>query len=145
MKKKEEKSGGRLIGNERIIEKTGAGGETGNAAKDDEISGRRKFLKMLGLGGLAAGALGILGLSNAKEVLAAPLKKIKKGNGDGLNTPEKGAGIPTGPLKNHRWMNWMDPSQYIKDGWNHWQDTIQNPLHARIFHDKFYRIKKNKT
>ena len=143
MKKKEEKADEEAMKNERKIEKTGARDRTGNVVKDDEISGRRKFLKMLGLGGLAAGALGILGLSNAKEVLAAPVKKIKKVNDGGdLDAPEKNTGVPTGPLKNHRWMNWMNPSQYIKDGWDHWQDTIQNPLHARIFHDKFYRIKK---
>ncbi|MCL6119526.1 MAG: twin-arginine translocation signal domain-containing protein, partial [Deltaproteobacteria bacterium] len=78
MKKKEEKADEEAMKNERKIETTGARDETGNVVKDDEISGRRKFLKMLGLGGLAAGALGILGLSDAKDVLAAPLKKAKK-------------------------------------------------------------------
>ena len=116
--------------------------ETEDGIKYKEKTGRRKFLKMIGLGGLAASAFGILGISGSKEVLAAdPLKKVK-GNGGGLSTPEKGTGVPTGPLKNQRWMNWMDPSQYIKDGWDHWQNTIQNPLNARVFHDKFYLIKK---
>ena len=50
--------------------------ETEDGIKDKEKTGRRKFLKMIGLGGLAASALGILGISGSKEVLAAvPLKK----------------------------------------------------------------------
>ncbi len=111
--------------------------------KDEEESKRRKFLKMLGLGGLAAAIGGAVGLSKSKELLAAPLKKAqKKSKKVGHNTPEKGTGVPTGPLKNHRWMGWMNPSQDVDDGWNHWEDTIQNPLHAREWHDRFYQIEE---
>lgn len=114
---------------------------TNNIGNGGEKSGRRKFLKMLGLGGLSSVIAGGLGLSKPKDVFASPLKK-GRGKKSGLNTPEKSTGVPTGPLKNHRWANWLNPSQYVNDGWDHWQNTIQNPLHARTFHDKFYRIKE---
>jgi tetrathionate reductase subunit B len=101
---------------------------------------RRKFLKIMGLGGLAATGIGASIFSLPKKILAAPLKrKALKRSSD---VPEKGTGVPTGPLKNHRWMNWLNPSQSVEDGWEHWQGTIQNPLHAKEYHDKFYEIKE---
>ena len=69
--------------------------------KEDAEKGggtRRNFLKMLGLGGLTAAAVGgASGLLKTKDASAA----VKKASGKkgGHNTPEKGTGIPTGPLK----------------------------------------------
>lgn len=113
-----------------------------NGEKTSEKSGRRKFLRMLGLGGLGAYAYGIIGMSKSKEALAVPLKHGKRQSG--LNTREKGTGIPTGPLKNHRWAGWTNPSQDVKDGWNEWMKTIENPHNLPIWHDRFYTIKDSK-
>jgi tetrathionate reductase subunit B len=108
-----------------------------------EGGSKRNFIKMLGLGGLAAAVGGAAGLSNASKAAAAALKKgnAKK---SGHNSPEKGSGIPTGALKNHRWMGWMNPSQDVKDGWNEWMRTIENPHNLPIWHDNFWTIKKSK-
>lgn len=101
---------------------------------------RRRFLKMLGIGGLSLAVGGAIGLSKSGETLASPVKKGQRKK-NGLSTPEKGTGIPTGPLKNHRWMGWMNPSQDVNDGWNEWMRTIENPHKLPIWHDNFYTIK----
>ncbi len=132
MKKENDRENKRVKGEEKVSERG-----------KSEKSKRRKFLKMLGLGGLAATAFGFVGLSKSKEALAAPLKK-EKGKKSGLNTPEKGTGVPTGALKNKRWMGWMNPSQDVNDGWNEWMRTIENPHNLPIWHDNFYTIKDSK-
>ncbi|MCL4322481.1 MAG: 4Fe-4S dicluster domain-containing protein [Deltaproteobacteria bacterium] len=108
-----------------------------------EKSKRRKFLKMLGLGGLTLAIGGAAGLSKPGAALASPLKKRAREK-IGLNTPEKGTGVITGPLKNMRWMGWMNPSQDVNDGWNEWMRTIENPHNLPIWHDNFYTIKDSK-
>ncbi len=132
MKKENDRENKRVKGEEKVSERG-----------KSEKSKRRKFLKMLGLGGLAATAFGFAGLSKSKEALAVPLKK-EKGKKSGLNTPEKGTGVPTGALKNKRWMGWMNPSQDVNDGWNEWMRTIENPHNLPIWHDNFYTIKDSK-
>ncbi|MGC8555245.1 MAG: 4Fe-4S dicluster domain-containing protein [Candidatus Acidulodesulfobacterium sp.] len=118
--------------------------EKENEKELKESGSKRKFIKTLWLGGLAAAVGGAAGLLKAsKSVAAAPLKKgdVKK---SGHNTPEKGTGVPTGPLKNHRWMGWMNPSQDENDGWNEWMRTLENPHNLPIWHDNFYTIKDSK-
>ncbi len=132
MKKENDRENKRVKGEEKVSERG-----------KSEKSKRRKFLKMLGLGGLAATAFGFAGLSKSKEAIAVPLKK-EKGEKSGLNTPEKGTGVPTGALKNKRWMGWMNPSQDVNDGWNEWMRTIENPHNLPIWHDNFYTIKDSK-
>ena len=132
MKKENDRENKRVKGEKKVSERG-----------KSEKSKRRKFLKMLGLGGLAATAFGFAGLSKSKEALAVPLKK-EKGKKSGLNTPEKGTGVPTGALKNKRWMGWMNPSQDVNDGWNEWMRTIENPHNLPIWHDNFYTIKDSK-
>ena len=132
MKKENDRENKRVKGEEKVSERG-----------KSEKSKRRKFLKMLGLGGLAAAAFGFAGLSKSKEALAVPLKKEKEKK-SGLNTPEKGTGVPTGALKNKRWMGWMNPSQDVNDGWNEWMRTIENPHNLPIWHDNFYTIKDSK-
>ena len=111
--------------------------------KEKNGNARRNFIKMLGLGGLAAAVGGAAGLSETSKALAAPAKK-GAGKKSGHNTPEKGTEVPTGALKNHRWMGWMNPSQDVKDGWNEWMRTIENPHNLPIWHDNFYTIKDSK-
>lgn len=132
MKKENDRENKKVKGNEKVKERG-----------KSEKSKRRKFLKMLGLGGLTAAIGGAVGLSEAGEVFASPLKK-GQGKKSGLNTPEKGTGVITGSLKNNRWMGWMNPSQDVNDGWNEWMRTIENPHNLPIWHDNFYTIKDSK-
>ncbi len=69
----------------------------------------------------------------------AIIKKSKNRSG-GYNTPSIDAGQITGPIKNHRWMGWMNPSSDVNDGWNDWS-RLENPGNLPVWHGNFHEIK----
>ncbi|MHB1664663.1 MAG: 4Fe-4S dicluster domain-containing protein [bacterium] len=74
-------------------------------------------------------------------------KKLMKVSGEtplnyGQNLPKSDAGQATGPLKNHRWMSWLNPAAWVKDGWVRWY-VMEPYLKLPIWHEQFYEIKES--
>ncbi|MDA8090292.1 MAG: 4Fe-4S dicluster domain-containing protein [Nitrospiraceae bacterium] len=106
-------------------------------AKDE----RRGFLKKFAA--VAGGALAmstVFGKATKVFAKAQTIVKKSKNKSGGYNTPAAGTGQVTGPIRDHRWMGWMNPSFDADDGWNEWH-TIENPENLPIWHDNFHKIK----
>ncbi len=116
----------------------------GSSKKDKSVSAegeRRGFLKAFGImagGFLAMGT--IFGrASSAWDEVKTAIKRKKHRSG-GYSTPAAGSGQITGPIRDHRWMGWMDPSFDVKDGWNDWS-KLENAGNLPVWHDSFHEIK----
>ena len=101
---------------------------------------RRGFLKRIALAAGGFLAMGTI-FGKASRALAEDktIVKGRDGKSGGYDTPGADSGQITGPIKNHRWMGWMNPSFDVDDGWNDWR-KIENPENLPIWHDNFHQI-----
>ncbi len=102
---------------------------------------RRGFLKAVTLAAGGFLAIGTI-FGKAYRALAEDktiIKERESGSG-GYSTPATDTGQITGPIKDHRWMGWMNPSFDVNDDWNDWR-KIENPENLPIWHDSFHQIK----
>ncbi len=106
----------------------------------DKKTGRRDFFKKFAIATTGYLTVGTV-IGNGQKVLADD--NIKRGSPKNTsnNNPKPNSGKVTGPLKNHRWMGWTNPSFNVNDGWNNW-NMIQNPNNLPIWHDNFSKIKE---
>lgn len=97
-----------------------------------------------------AGVFGFLGLlkmsRHAKANANAQVPERNSRARDGAADPPSGGNGGTGvyapsidPAKNASWEGWDNPNLRVNDGWDDWE-TILNPDHLPIFHDRFDRI-----
>ncbi len=103
---------------------------------------RRGFLKAVTL---MAGGFLAMGTIIGKAFTAfaedkTVIRKREKRTG-AYNTPDADSGQITGPIKDHRWMGWMNQAFDAEDGWNNWEN-IENPNKLPIWHDNFHAIRK---
>ncbi|MGC8491349.1 MAG: 4Fe-4S dicluster domain-containing protein [Syntrophobacteraceae bacterium] len=107
---------------------------------------RRLFLKAATLVGGGFVAMGTI-LGKAYRAIAEDKSIAKNLSGGrqsrsgGYGAPDANSGQITGPIKNHRWMGWMNPSNDVNDGWNNWR-RILNPGNLPIWHDNFRKIRQ---
>ena len=116
----------------------------GHSEKDKPVDAgneRRGFLRTFAMaaGGFMAMGTLIGKASNAFAQAKAVIKKSTNKSG-GYDTPPLDSGQITGPIKNHRWMGWMNPSFDVNDDWNDWS-KIENPSGLRVWYDNFHQIK----
>ena len=108
----------RQVGAERPMPSDPAAGSEDHATSRRDLP-RRGLLLGLGLATLSMG-----NRAHAEETQSAHT-----------------AGPSLDPVENPSWEGWSNPRLDVPDGWDNWQ-TILNPEHLPIYHDRFDRIEQ---